>query len=98
MIEISRYACLSAAAAKILLPPPDDFVPFEDAEVEQSIVERFEQQVERHPNRIAVHSPLRQLTYRELNREANRIAQHLVAQFGWSQEPVAILMEKDVGH
>jgi len=43
----------------------------------QTIVDLFEQQVEKTPNNIAVVFEEQQLTYRELNRQANQLAHYL---------------------
>nr|WP_284117083.1 condensation domain-containing protein [Streptomyces fragilis] len=45
-----------------------------------SLVERFETQAERFPDRVALIDGERQITYRELNTAANRWARHLRAQ------------------
>jgi len=66
---------------------------FRPAEVEQSIPERFETQVARTPDRLAVKSPSVELTYGELNEAANRLARLLVARSGTTEEPVALLCE-----
>jgi amino acid adenylation domain-containing protein len=44
---------------------------------DKCIHELFEEQVERTPDAVAVHSEARQLTYRELNRRANQLAHYL---------------------
>jgi len=59
--------------------PSHSFVPFHKNETEQSIPERFEQQVTRHPDRIAVKGRRHSLTYDALNRWANRVARAILA-------------------
>jgi amino acid adenylation domain-containing protein/non-ribosomal peptide synthase protein (TIGR01720 family) len=59
-----------------------------------TIVELFEAQVERSAERVAVTTPHGELTYKELNALANRIACGLRAQFGVVPgDRVAVLME-----
>jgi amino acid adenylation domain-containing protein len=66
------------------------------ADTNQSLVHRFEQQVERHGHRLAVKTRQQQATYDALNRLANRVAWAVLSARGPSQEPVALLMEKEV--
>lgn len=58
-----------------------------------SIVDRFEQQVERHPHRLAVKIGAQQLTYTQLNTQANRLAHAILQSQGEQAEPVALLLE-----
>lgn len=69
-----------------------EFVEFEADAIEQSIPHRFEQQVDRNPDKIAVHARGDRLTYAELDAWANRIANALLEQSGERQEPVGILL------
>src|SRR3970282_2810295 len=75
--------------------PSGAFVEFKRDEVEQSIPDRFEQQVVKYPDRIAVKTRNHTLTYDALNKAANRVARAILAQRGEEQEPVAILLEND---
>ncbi len=54
------------------------FTPFDPQEIEQSIPDRFAQQVERHGDRLAVRCPREALTYDQLNTLANAVAWRLV--------------------
>jgi amino acid adenylation domain-containing protein/non-ribosomal peptide synthase protein (TIGR01720 family) len=65
------------AAEHERVEPANVFEPFAKAETEQSLVERFEKQVERDPDRVAVDVNGRTLSYDELNRRANRMARVL---------------------
>jgi amino acid adenylation domain-containing protein len=67
------------------------FKPFEDADVYSSIPVRFEKQVNTFPDSIAIKSEHHILTYKELNIEANRIAQAVLARDQDSSIPVIIL-------
>ena len=73
-----------------------DFVDFKKEEVEQSIPVRFERQVRRYPNHVALKSESFLLTYDELNKAANCIARAILAQLGPGEEPIALLFEHDV--
>ena len=77
------------------LPPPSDdaFRPFEDADVEQSIPERFEQQVRAHGDELAVQWSGGSYTYGALNAASNRLARTLLSQGGREPEPVALVFE-----
>jgi non-ribosomal peptide synthetase component F len=73
--------------------PTGTFVEFTQAEVEQSLPDRFEQQVAQYPDRIAVKTAHGALTYHELNQAANRVARAILARAGTGQEPVGLLFE-----
>jgi amino acid adenylation domain-containing protein len=76
--------------------PTGRFVPFTMEAIEQSIPARFEQQVRRHANRLAVKTRDQALTYAELNEAANRLAHAILARRGEGQEPIALLFAKGV--
>ena len=65
---------------------------FVKTEIEQSISNRFEHQVEKYSNRLAVSCAATSLTYNNLNRNANRIAHAILACRSEEQEPVAFLL------
>src|SRR5439155_4538197 len=88
-------AGLGTTSAPRRVPPTIPFVPFPLDELEQSIPARFEAQVRRYPDRLAVSGPTRQLTYRQLNQAANRVAAALVQAKGNGQARVALLLEHD---
>ena len=73
-------------------PATSRFVRFPKEEVEQSIQERFERQVLLDPDKIAIEEAERTLTYRDLNRLANRIAHAVLGLRGTGPEPVALLV------
>jgi amino acid adenylation domain-containing protein len=77
------------------LDPWGTFVEFPIEEIEQSIPQRFEQQVRKYPDQIAVKTRTRKLTYDALNKLANRVAQAILTSQGVGQEPVALLLEND---
>jgi amino acid adenylation domain-containing protein len=61
---------------------PADFAPFERAEIEQSLADRFEACVRRHAGRWAVLEPRARWTYAQLNERANGIAAALRSDAG----------------
>jgi amino acid adenylation domain-containing protein len=89
----SLLAQQSAVRAKCF-HPTGTFIEFRKEEIEQSLVSRFEQQVRKQPNRLAVKTKTQQLTYEELNQAANRTAEDILAQRGAGQEPIALLLPK----
>jgi non-ribosomal peptide synthetase component F len=60
--------------------PTGTFVEFKKEEVEQSIPDRFEQQVAKYPDRIAVKTKADALTDAELNQAVNRVAHAILDQ------------------
>jgi amino acid adenylation domain-containing protein len=75
--------------------PTGRFVEFKREDIEQSISDRFEQNVRKYPNRLAVKTKDNELTYDQLNRVANQVARAILAHCGEGQEQVALLMEHD---
>jgi len=73
--------------------PSGRFIKFESAEIENSISKRFEEQVRRHPNRLAVKAESCGMTYSQLNRAGNRVAGSILAQREDQEKPAAVLME-----
>lgn len=76
--------------------PSGNFVEFPKEDVERSIPERFEKIVRIYPNRIAIQMSDRVVTYDELNKLANRIAQAVIVQVGTSQRPVSLLLDPGI--
>jgi len=73
--------------------PSRAFVEFTNPEALQSAVQRFEQQVQWHPDRLALKTRRHTYTYSELNAIANRVAHALVELRGGRTETVALLFE-----
>lgn len=76
------------------LGPSNPFVEFRMDEIEQSISQRFLQQVRAHGNRPAIKTGGKALTYAELNNRANRFANAILSRRRPGQEPVAFLLEE----
>jgi amino acid adenylation domain-containing protein len=73
-----------------------DFVPFREEDLEQSVCARFEKQVLLHSFRVAIKTDTATMSYRELNRRANRLARAIQAHCGARQQPVAYLTDDEV--
>jgi amino acid adenylation domain-containing protein len=73
--------------------PSHPFIEFKKEEIEQTVTDRFEQQVKQHSARLAVKGKDRHFTYETLNRTANRIAHAILAQRGQGEEPIGLLFE-----
>ena len=68
------------------------FVPFSDEAIEECIPARFEYQARLHPEQIAIEDSESAITYRDLNRLANRIAHRVLSVCNAGSEPVALLV------
>ena len=73
--------------------PTNPFVTFSKSETEQSLPDRFEQQVKLHPDRIAIKFKGHSVSYGQLNDRANRVGWALLQAHGQRQEQVALLVE-----
>ena len=73
--------------------PSGNFIEFEREDIERSIPARFEQQVVRYHDRIAIKTDNQSLTYEELNMAANRIARSILEARGKVSEPVALQLD-----
>ncbi|HLF05062.1 MAG TPA: AMP-binding protein, partial [Dehalococcoidia bacterium] len=88
--DFARQQVIRARLARL----GSGFIPLRLPEAaEQSIPQRFEQQVRLYPNRVAVKAGAQALTYQALNQAANRLAHALLSQRGSKPEPVALLLE-----
>jgi len=67
------------------------FIPIDEAEFESSIPARFEAQVEKYPDNIAIKEETGSLTYSEYNAKANQLAHAILAHNGGSDTPVVVL-------
>jgi amino acid adenylation domain-containing protein len=74
--------------------PSGTFVEFPIEDVETSIPARFEKIVQKYPDRLAVKTQEKALTYAELNSVANGIARAILERRGNEAEPVALLFRK----
>lgn len=70
--------------------------PFDKAEIESSIPERFKRIVFRNPDRLAVKIGRNALTYRELDKMSNQVAQAILTRRGAGTEPIAFLLGHEI--
>ena len=82
---------ISGFARSSLGRPTNPFIPFDKRELDQSIPDRFEQQVRRYPDKVAVCTTGASLTYGQLNQLANQIARLILTQGNADNQPVALL-------
>ncbi|MGH7854655.1 MAG: AMP-binding protein [Candidatus Binatia bacterium] len=78
---------------RLTIQPEKGFVPFTNEEIEQSIPQRFEQQVRSQGDRLAIKTDRETLTFTALNRRANRIARAILSRRGDAAEPIALLFD-----
>ena len=90
--KIADLPLMTPEQERILLAPPQSVW-----QVDECIHHRFERQVERTPDAIAVTSDGVSLTYAELNRRANAVAGRLIAMGAGPDVLVALCMERSVG-
>jgi amino acid adenylation domain-containing protein len=99
--SLSRLRILTEAERNQLRVPPklirpvNAFIEFTQAEIEQSIPERFAQQVNKYPHHFAVKTSSTQLTYQQLHQQANQVAQTLLSVVNSEPPHVALLFEHD---
>ncbi|WP_071191495.1 non-ribosomal peptide synthetase [Trichormus sp. NMC-1] len=98
---ISTFSLLNATERyelshlRNLTCPTNSFNEFPKQEIEQSIPARFEEQVKKYPHKIAIHTKNHQWTYQELNLQANRIAQVILAENLNTEANIALLFDHD---
>jgi non-ribosomal peptide synthetase component F len=73
--------------------PSGNFVEFGFQEIEQTVADRFERIARIYPESIAVKTKSGAVTYSQLDRVAERIAQQIAAQTGGQPRPIALLFE-----
>jgi amino acid adenylation domain-containing protein len=78
---------------RITILPTNDFVRFKDEEIEQSIPQRFEQQVRAYGDQLAIRSDRESYTFTSPNQTANRLARTILSLRGESVEPIALLFD-----
>ena len=76
--------------------PGNEFIRFEKSGVNQSIPDRFQQQVRMYPGHVAIKTNSQTATYSELNQIANRIGRAILAQGNKSSSVVGLLLEKSI--
>ncbi|MDH3942577.1 MAG: AMP-binding protein, partial [Anaerolineae bacterium] len=74
---------------------PEELENFDSQQVNRPISARLEDQVEKTPDLVAVHSNHNSLSYRELNHRANRLARSILAMEEGEDRPVVSLFGHD---
>lgn len=77
-----------------LVRPTNAFARFLQADVDQSVASRFEQQAAQYPEQLAIKDKTGQFTYSQLNQFSNKIARSILAQRPVKEEPIALLFEQ----
>ncbi|MCW3465926.1 non-ribosomal peptide synthetase [Chitinophaga nivalis] len=96
-ILINEVALFREPVERTLMPVPrQPFVPFEATAVNQSVVARFEEIVQRCPDNVAVNEEGIIFTYATLNACANGLATRLMEQRMADRYKVALLMEHGI--
>jgi len=78
---------------RMQIKPMNPFIQFKDEEIEQSIPERFEQQVRAAGDRLAIMSDEVSFTFHDVNQTANRLARRIISRRGHHVEPIALLFD-----
>ena len=73
-----------------------DFIRFSHGDLEQSIPARFEMQVRRYPDKLAVKTRSQSVSYADLNRSADRLAGRVHRLLADSEAPVAVFFEQGI--
>lgn len=71
-----------------------DFVSFDKSDIDRSIPELFERQARRAPRAVALVGDERDLSYDELDRLSNRVAQAILCRRGEGEEPVGLFFRQ----
>ena len=74
--------------------PSTPFERFVKEDIEQSVASRFEKQVAKYSDHLAIQDKTARLTYGQLNQCANRIARSILSKRGIKEEPIALLFEQ----
>jgi surfactin family lipopeptide synthetase A len=78
-----------------IIHPVNPFIEFPAEETEQSIHHRFEAQVKKYPDKIAVKSRNYEWTYEELDKIATRMARAILTRCGDGDERIPLLFKHD---
>ena len=76
------------------VPVPEGFKPFPPEKINGSVAELLQESYERHADNIAIVANGQKISYRELDRLTNQLANEIIAQAGDKEEPVAVLVEQ----
>lgn len=74
----------------------NDYIEFNKEEINQSIICRFNEQVKKYSNKIAVKTDKNAITYNELNVLSNQIGHLIFKELGYDNDGVALLFEHGI--
>ena len=98
MISQSQFSILSGPSQETIREkcqhPRGSFLEFDKEEESRSIPARFEKQVEKFPEKLALHTKNARFTYEALNQCANQLAHSLLRKLGNENTSVALLFEQ----
>ncbi|MBB6145126.1 amino acid adenylation domain-containing protein [Silvibacterium bohemicum] len=92
-LPLRRFAILSDTDQRRLL---DDFNPAPRELRDTTVVQLFEEQVERNPAAVALVHGEERLSYRSLNARANRLANHLIAMGAGPEAFIGICLDRSI--
>ncbi len=75
--------------------PLNEFDFFETEEINQSIIDRFEKQVSKFPDRIAIACDYKFITYQELNKRANYLGHKIVRETSNEHHRITLLLHHE---
>jgi amino acid adenylation domain-containing protein len=93
LAEINLFRLNPALIKGNTVQPANEYQPFEKEDINRSIPQRFEEQVDKYPHRVAIKLGSRHWTYRELNRWVQGIARVLTGKYGNPCRGAALLFE-----
>jgi acyl-CoA synthetase (AMP-forming)/AMP-acid ligase II len=77
-------------------PRQGEFQRFTERETAQTIPQRFSQQVAHYPESAAVETPTRSVTYAELDRLSNQVANAILDRSPGNSNTIAMLLEQGI--
>ncbi|AFZ23898.1 acyl-CoA synthetase (AMP-forming)/AMP-acid ligase II [Cylindrospermum stagnale PCC 7417] len=95
---INKTALKQQFVCNRLITTPLGFDKFKKVDIEQSLASRFEEQVSKYPQSVAVKTQTETLTYEQLNNNANILAKSILSLRGEKQEVIVILLEKSASY
>jgi amino acid adenylation domain-containing protein len=97
---IAEFPLHKDCTSKLSVIAPKGFIEFKKEDIEQSIAKRFEQQVNKNPNAIAIKSKSEKFSYNQLNQAANRLAHAILSQPKQENEAktIALFLEKGASY
>ena len=93
-IEIKKINIFGKTQFETRVPRPlNSFTHFNDESVNQSIIARFEEQVKKYPNNIAINQDDKSISYFELNALSNGLAEKIIITTKIRKSNIALLLD-----